>query len=112
YRSDVDAQGEHVFSLNVANFGVGPAKVESLEVFWKGSPVSNARELAELCCLQSTYSAREQTLETSVVMGTVLRASEVRHIIEIPEDTKNEALTARLHDALGSIVMRACYCSV
>ena len=101
-----------MFSLNVANFGVGPAKVESLEVFCKGGAVRNARELAELCCLQSTVPTREQTLETSIVMGTVLRASEVRHIIEIPEDTHNSSLTARLHDALGSIVMRACYCSV
>jgi len=112
YQSDVDAAREHVFTLNIANFGVGPAKVESLEIFWQGNPVHNPRELAELCCLHSTDAAREHTLETSGVMGTVLRASEVRHVIEFPEDTHDSALTDRLHAALRGIVMRACYCSV
>src|ERR1700691_6685808 len=38
YQSDVNAQGERVFTLDIVNNGVGPAKVESLEVSWKGQP--------------------------------------------------------------------------
>ena len=44
-------------------------------------------------------------------MGTVLRVSEVRNVIEFPQDTHDTALTTRLHDALHSSVTRACYCS-
>jgi len=112
YQSDVGEQGARAFSLNVANFGVGPAKVESVEVFWQGSAVHGPHELAELCCLQGKSSGAEQSLETSGVMGTVLRAGEVRHIIEFPEDPHNGPLSDQLHGALRKIVMRACYCSV
>jgi hypothetical protein len=112
YQSDIGELGARVFSLNVANFGVGPAKVESLEVFWKGSPVHNPRELAQLCCVQGKDTRAAHTLATSAVMGSVLRTNEVRHVIEFTEDTHDSTLSDRLHDALRNIVTRACYCSV
>ena len=38
-------------ALIVANGGVGPAKIEAFELFWKGCPMHNAHELIEACCL-------------------------------------------------------------
>jgi hypothetical protein len=39
--------GQLVASLNVINSGVGPAKVETLEIFWNGRSVRSVRELLQ-----------------------------------------------------------------
>jgi hypothetical protein len=110
YQSDVNAQGERVFTLDIVNNGVGPAKVESLEVSWKGQPVGNPHELITLCCRRSEDPGRDASIESSGLMGTVLRAGEVRPIVEFPEDAQHEGI--RLRISLNDIVWKACYCSV
>jgi hypothetical protein len=110
YQSDGEWQGPKVFSIDVINFGVGPAKVESVEVQWKGQPVHNSHELETLCCGKDP--ATVPGVETSGLMGTVLRASEVRRIITFPEDDTHAELTHGLKIRLRDISWRVCYCSV
>jgi hypothetical protein len=111
YQSDGDPHGPRVFSLVVWNNGVGPAKVESVEVFWKGRPVHNPRELEEMCC-QRDRAASVPGVETNSLMGSVLRAGEVRSILSFPEDAEHERLTEGLRISLADIAWKACYCSV
>jgi hypothetical protein len=42
----------------------------------------------------------------------VLRAGDVRRLLEFSENPSTAALTDRVHGALPQIVYRACYCSV
>src|SRR4030095_3188782 len=51
------AQLRRVASLNVINSGVGPAKVESVEVYWRGRPVRTPRDLLRACCQVSAADA-------------------------------------------------------
>jgi len=44
------AEGQQAISLYIANAGVGPAKVETLEVFWNGKPYGSSAELMKACC--------------------------------------------------------------
>jgi hypothetical protein len=111
FQSDEGPQNTRVFSLYVVNNGVGPAKVETVEVSWKGQPVRNARELIKLCC-SNGQSPAEPGVETSGLMGSVLRAGELRKVIEFPEDTSHAGLTNRLTVSLHDIEWKACYCSV
>lgn len=110
YHSDGPPQGPRVFSIVVVNNGVGPAKVESVEVSWKGQPVRNPRELEALCC--HTGQAGAPPVETSSLMGTVLRAGQSRNILTFPEDGEHEKLTQGLQISLDDITWKACYCSV
>jgi hypothetical protein len=113
YQSDIgQPPNEHAFTLYVVNNGVGPAKVESVEVAWKGQPVRNPRELLELCCVKARDPAEEHGVEVSGLMGSVLRAGEMRKILEFPEDPEHAAMTDRLRVSLHDITWRACYCSV
>jgi hypothetical protein len=114
YHSDFGKQpNTMVFSLNVVNSGVGPAKVESLELAWRGVPVSSAHELLETCCRQGTeVPGSSLAVTTSSLMGTVLRAGEVRTLIEFPEDSGHAYATHQLGNALQDVSWRACYCSV
>jgi hypothetical protein len=111
YQSDGDPHGPRVFSIVVWNNGVGPAKVESVEVSWKGHPVHNPRELEQMCCLLDR-AASAPGIETNSLMGSVLRAGEVRSILSFPEDAEHEALTKGLRISLADITWKACYCSV
>jgi hypothetical protein len=110
FQSDGEGQGQRVFSLEVINLGVGPAKVESVEVLWKGHPVRNPGELEALCC--SRKPGEDSAIETSGLMGSVLRAGEVRRIITFPEDAAHADMTQGLQVSLSDISWRACYCSV
>jgi hypothetical protein len=112
YQSDVGSQGASVFSLDVVNNGVGPAKIEALEVSWKGQPVRNPRELIALCCRKSPVSQSEPLVQTSGLMGTVLRAGQVREILVFPEDEVHQAMTERMRVSIADIHWHACYCSV
>jgi hypothetical protein len=48
--SNGDSAGHNVITYAISNAGIGPALVETFEVFWQGKPVRSANELLELCC--------------------------------------------------------------
>jgi hypothetical protein len=107
--------GTRVASLNVVNGGVGPAKIETLEVFWNDRPVRTARELLLACCAtpeDASLFSRRGWLATSDLQGTMLRAGEMSRLLVISRDGESAALAARFDDAYPKLRMRACYCSV
>lgn len=86
YESDT-LNEPRVMRLYLSNDGVGPAKVESFELFWKGKPESNPWDLLLDCCSQAQSgdaaraAARAALLHdsgfgTSSDQGLVLRAGE------------------------------------
>src|SRR5690349_864171 len=42
--------GQPTISLELQNAGVGPAKIRTFELFWKGHAYRNAKELLQACC--------------------------------------------------------------
>jgi hypothetical protein len=119
YYSDLGEHGERVFSINVANSGVGPAKVETVEVLWKGTAVRTYKELLERCCGAAASAAASgamtdplQDMETSSLQGMVLRAGENRRILSLPRSGASEAVAKAFAEAQRDITMRVCYCSV
>ncbi|MDE2163346.1 MAG: PASTA domain-containing protein, partial [Alphaproteobacteria bacterium] len=79
---DSDGGGHGPLTVNIGNAGVGPAKIETLEVFWKGRAYRSAAELLRDCCgfKETSVAAPDKTvasghaLGTSMAAGTVLRA--------------------------------------
>ena len=59
---ELDEERSSAVSISVWNEGVGPAKVNSFEVFYKDQPVDNALDLLRRCCgvSQDDRTAREQ----------------------------------------------------
>lgn len=107
--------GKRVASLNVANNGVGPAKIETLEVFWNGRPVRTARELLQACCAtpeDAGLFSRRGWLGTSDLQGMMLRAGEMSRLLVISRDGESADLAARFNEIYPKLKMRACYCSV
>lgn len=115
YYSDNGADGERVTSMVVVNGGVGPAKIEAFELFWKGRAMHDARELIEACCLAATPGSGTSAplpLEVSSVQNMILRAGDRIRAYQLAQTPPTDALANRLRAAHADITMRACYCSV
>jgi len=104
-------------AVGVTNAGVGPAKLESLELSYAGVPVSSGADLLRRCCgLASTPEAARRQLPRgfgwSLVDDTVLRPGEDQPVIRVHKLSDAPDLPNRLSISLLKISFRACYCSV
>jgi hypothetical protein len=104
--------------FQVVNVGVGPAKIESFEVFWKGKPYRSANELLTKCCgfkeikATSPEAKNHTRLMTGTVQGIVLRAGDTETFIHYPLGNDNLAIWNALDNARDRMTYRICYCSV
>ncbi len=109
--SDSDLSGNKIISFAVTNAGVGPALVESFEVFWKGKPIRTSRGLMQLCCGYKPRPGPSGWLN-GTVSGTVIRAAETRIFLTFAQTTQSRAMWEALDKAADDLSYRACYCSV
>jgi len=101
-------------TLDVRNTGVGPARIETFEVFYKGRPMPNAPALARACCITPADIAAHAKISfaTSLVMNEVLPARENISFIRMPKTTVAADIWDVLNKERFNISVRACYCSV
>jgi hypothetical protein len=121
YYSDLDSEGHPDITLNIANAGVGPAKIETLEVFWKGKPYPDSPSLLWDCCrIRKNPQAAQPNksvflnggLVTSLSAGSVLRPDKVISIVRYPLAADNARNWYALKAAGEDFRYRICYCSV
>lgn len=117
YYSARSPDGQPMLSLNVSNAGIGPAKIETLEAFWKGKPYRSSANLLNACCgfgvgQSGGPSDTSHALSTSEVAGTVLRAGDMVSIIRYVPTANNATLYSAFGAARSKIAFRICYCSV
>lgn len=106
-------------AIGVANAGVGPAKIRSFEMFYRGEPVSSGPDLLRKCC---GLGPGPDALKTQVPGGTyysvvdesVLRPGEENVVLRVTPSNSAPAVTDRLasYPVLNQITFRVCYCSV
>jgi hypothetical protein len=112
------SDGTHRITLKVENAGVGPARIETFEVWWQGQPVASADELLARCCMPqpreplTLADVRLLNLSLGVVAPAVLRAGDAQDILSLERTETNADIWSRLDTARLNLKMRACYCSV
>lgn len=116
--SNAESTSKLDLQFQVQNTGVGPAKIESFEVFYKGRPYSSAIELLKACCgykvvLATSADAKNHTpVLTGPVQGIVLRPGDTQTFIEYPLGPDNLDVWKRLDKNREQMSYRICYCSV
>jgi hypothetical protein len=116
--SNLDAQRNWRISLRVENDGVGPARVQTFEVWWQGQPVPTGPELLRRCCMTDantpidSSTARSLSLFIGQVASRVIRAGEAEDFLTLELKDANADIWHRLDSARLQLKMRACYCSV
>jgi hypothetical protein len=113
-----DPAGRQRITLKVENAGVGPARIQTFEVWWQGQPVASADELLARCCMLQPHAQlavadlKALHLTVGIVAPGVLRAGDAQNILSLERTEANADVWDRLNTARLNLTMRTCYCSV
>jgi hypothetical protein len=104
-------------AIGISNGGVGPAKIQSFQMFYRGRPVSSGIDLLRVCCGLGPTAAdvKEQLPDGflySIVDETVLRPGEENAVLRVRPSATAPDVPNRLKLALVNVGFRVCYCSV
>jgi hypothetical protein len=116
---NADDEGNPRLIFRVTNSGVGPAKVQSFELFWKGRAYPRSYTLMKDCCgldlaryREDVFRHRATPIVDDFVAGRVIRAGETVNFLDIKLGPDNEKMWDALDAARRDIRYRICYCSV
>jgi len=103
------SNGATRLTLHVVNTGVGPAKIESAELIWKGAPYRTDQDFLEACCGLDKAS----NLDSDLVPSVVLPAGGRIDFLGLAQ-SDNPAVFAALQRAMLSrdLHLLVCYCSI
>jgi hypothetical protein len=106
-----DDNGKHRITMELQNAGVGPAKIQSFEIFWRGKAYGSSAALLKACC--ATPKVKSFSTGTLPVLGVVLRAGDNRQFFRF-DLTDDNADIWKAFDQVRQreLSYRACYCSV
>jgi hypothetical protein len=102
----IDNDHTPAVTLSLTNTGVGPARIENFELFYKDKPVADGGALMSACC-----GAATRNFISSSVIGEVLPARDRIDFVEVLK-AQNAALYDMLNTERFKLRVRACYCSV
>ena len=102
--------GAPAIHMRVFNAGVGPAKIESAELIFKGVAYRRDRDFLEACCALDPGAPR---FDSDLVPNEVLRAGQEITFLGLKQSS-NPASFAALERAMISrdLQLRVCYCSI
>jgi hypothetical protein len=108
YGTDNDTkEAPNTITLNLKNTGVGPARLETLELFYKGKPMSSSVEFLRSCCGKG-----HRSYGISEWRDDVLPARDEISLISFPAQGNDPAVWATLNAERMNVRLRVCYCSV
>ncbi|WP_419729116.1 hypothetical protein [Lichenicola sp.] len=103
--------------IAVFNAGIGPAKLHSFEVFYKGAAVHSPIELLQACCglplgPQTQYSSIPGDLSVGNPNDQVLRPGQNLRVMSLSRSQAEPTLSDRFASAVHDLTFRGCFCSV
>jgi hypothetical protein len=109
-----DLQQQKV-SLEIRNVGIGPARIQSLQLFYRGQAIASGPELVKACCQTQAAGLpgpRAWNELTSTINPLVLPAHDSVKFFSVPLSGDNKPLWDALDQARHEVVAQVCYCSV
>ena len=101
-----DGKGD-VISFELTNTGVGPARIETIELFYKDKPMANWSALLVAAVGHGTYN-----YDSSRLLGEVMPARDEIHGMILHKDMNRPGVWDTLNVERRKVRMRVCYCSV
>jgi len=94
-----------------ANNGVGPARIEWVQLNFNGKPMKDLTELLQTCCGASTDTASNLNRRGNV-RGVLVRPGASVSLFTWDEPNKPNPVFNALHEHMEDISISYCYCSV
>ncbi|MFO1252790.1 hypothetical protein [Inhella sp.] len=112
--SNLNGEGKPEIALSVVNKGIGPARVQGVQMRYEGKDLAHAAELLEHCCGAARTAGETPKLMdiTSGVNGEVLRPGERVDMLRVPKEGSDAEAWSRLNRERFKVSLRICYCSV
>ena len=106
----ITIDGVTAVHLRVYNSGVGPAKVESAELVWKGVAYRRSDDFLKACCGFDPSSAK---FDSDLVSNVILRAGQTIDFLGFTKSA-NPSVFGELQRAMLSrdLQLNICYCSI
>lgn len=109
--SQTIADGES-FSVAIENSGVGPGRVESLELRLGGKAVTTPRELVNALASAHGGSIGGVRIESGNIVGRLVGANRSEEFFKISAAQPDPTAPLQTLKAYGGMDTRLCYCSV
>ena len=109
--SDTDENGNRLLILAAQNKGIGPAKIQTLEVFYNHKPVSDATALIHAMLGPAAADAHVPFVGSSLV-GNVLSSKESISFLVIQDKSISPEIMNTISVESKNLGFRMCYCSV
>ena len=109
-----DADNQSLF-LKIVNSGIGPARIESFQIFFKNKPMPDMNMLLKECCFDELPKGNYRLdFRFSTVAPNIMGPKDISSVFEwksTPETDKAWRKFGQLGQN-GAFQLRACYCSV
>jgi len=104
-------QVRDIVEYELINNGVGPARIEWVEMRFKGKPVENITALLDACCRADKYNYDGLNRRGGIEGALIRPGTSVKMFTWTEQLTPNADFKA-LHRQMNDIEYSACYCSV
>ncbi len=104
--NESDDHLRHDVELTLKNTGVGPARIDTFEVFYKNQPLSGPAGFVHCCGPGLRQSS------TSQVLDEVLPARESIVFVGVPQEGNTPEAWENANKERMNVRVRICYCSV
>jgi hypothetical protein len=109
--STLNQDGTAHIHLDIANKGVGPARIESLEATYNNHQLRDGRELLN-AMLGRTTSPPHPAIQSSTITHVVLAARDTITFVDFKPEEFNDQDYEAMRVGVQKVDFRACYCSV
>ncbi len=110
--STANPDGTPHIHVDLANKGVGPAKIESLEVLFEGKPMNDARQLLNTMLNRATEPPHPRILTSDLVHGVLAARETIAFVDFSPAQDYSPEDYAAIHNGIEKVTIMSCYCSV
>jgi hypothetical protein len=107
---NVSDKGVPEVRLVLTNEGIGPARIETFELWWRGKPMATPADLLKACCNPS--QAENPVISVGLASPRILRAGEHVDFLAIALSPTGRELFGKFNTERDNIKTRVCYCSV
>lgn len=112
---NVGEHGNADVRLVLNNQGIGPARIQTFELWYKGQPMASPHDLIKACC-QTNPTELAQAAKASWGFGlaapSILRAGDHSDFFDLPLKKDNKDLWEKFNVERDNINVQICYCSV
>ncbi len=106
---NINEKGEPQVRLVLTNEGIGPARIETFELWYRGKPMASPGTLLIACC---TPHPQRDPIGVGLASPRILRAGEHVDFLSVGFTTSAQDVFTKFNAERDYITTRVCYCSV